>query len=100
MIQGLCEVIASSGLADKVGLGIVSRALPVSHGESMVEENFNGQSVLSAQTTPSAEDDAAVIQTGWRFVGTGGGGSPVCVVYCMQVGSGAHDRSHYATMPE
>jgi hypothetical protein len=99
VIQALCEVIASSGLADKIGLGIVSRDLPLANGEAMVEENFNDQSLLSARSTPS-DDDATVIQTGWSFVIAGDGGEPVCVSYCFQVGNEPHSRSHYATHPE
>lgn len=62
----MCEIISASGLADKVGLGILTRRVPIDDHEVLVEENCDGESLLSARTL-SAEPEI-VIQTGWAFV--------------------------------
>jgi hypothetical protein len=96
VLDRLCEVISDSGLADKVGLGILARGLPIADGESLVEDNWEEQSVLSARIL-SPKDDEIVIQTSWPFVAAehGDAGAPVCVAYCFQAGGGSHTSEHY-----
>ena len=67
VLDRLCEIICASGLADKVGLGILTRRVPIDDDEVLVEENRDGECLLSARTV-SAEQDEIVIQTGWAFV--------------------------------
>lgn len=99
VLDRLCEIISASGLADKVGLGILTRRVPIDDDEVLVEENYGGESLLSARAL-SAEQEESVIQTGWAFAASdppnGGGGK--CSPYGMQ--SGDQPRKKYHAKPK
>lgn len=97
VLERLCEIISTSGLADKVGLGILSRAVPIAEGEFLVEENCADESVLSARAL-SPEQQEIVIQTGWPFVASLPGGTQ-CIPYCMQAGDWPHEKFHSKPTP-
>jgi hypothetical protein len=93
VLDRLCEVISASGLADKVGLGILTRRVPIEEDEVLVEENCDGESLLSARAL-SAEQEEIVIQTGWAFVA-----SEQSSPYGMQPGDQPHKKYHAKPKP-
>lgn len=97
VLDRLCEIISASGLADKIGLGILGRTVPIADGEFLVEENCADESVLSARTL-SPEQQDIVIQTGWPFVASLPGGTQ-CIPYCMQAGDWPHEKFHSKPTP-
>jgi hypothetical protein len=99
VLDRLCEIISASGLADKVGLGILTRRVPIDDDEFLVEENCDGESLLSARTL-SAEAKEIVIQTGWAFIASEPpDGGTKCTPYCMQAGDDPHKRFHAKPKP-
>jgi hypothetical protein len=95
-LEGISRLVGDSGLADQVGIATFARAaVPMVQGEEMVEENWNNQSVLSAQVLVD-DEEKVVVPTGWSFVSDKEEDvlASTCIAYCMLF-AGSHCVHHY-----
>ncbi len=95
-LENICDIVESSGLADKIGFATFDRAsISLAEGEDIIEENWSQKSVLSAGILDQS-NDKVFVQTGWAFVSKI---ASSCIRYCMSVG-GSHCSHHHHRPPE